>query len=344
MPPWRTVDDTRAEGKPVSLTTMASASSAAFLCCTSKSGGTYSASITGVSGSTLTKRIMPPDGPAIINAVATAGLARSGSARSIGTRIFLYMAPSHSLTWFSDILPRLPADRESGAPPMPPSAVAQAPWPRGANGPPPALAPTGQAPRALSDPIGLCQRAGAHEALEPSAVGMQLAPILAGKIDHREAGRRQPLIESLAGLDVARGDQPPRRVMQPRIVSDHQQRAHRRRGLLHERDDRLGAGVVEALLVNDARGLRQRGGDALPRLPGSAFSDLACRSSIKRMAAASMSRAAQVSVVDLKFRPLYQQARMATSNPKPGAPQGFANFAAGTLAWRAMAWPAGEKT
>src|SRR6516162_5317977 len=115
MPPWRTVDDTRAEGKPVSLTTIASASSAAFLCCTSKSGGTYSASITGVSGSTLTKRIMPSDGPAIINAVATAGLARSGSARSIGTRIFLYMAPSHSLTWFSDILPRLPADREWGA-------------------------------------------------------------------------------------------------------------------------------------------------------------------------------------------------------------------------------------
>src|SRR5262249_4065130 len=279
MPPWRTVDDTRAEGKPVSLTTMASASSAAFLCCTSKSGGTYSASITGVSGSTLTKRIMPPDGPAIINAAATAGLARSGSARSIGTRIFLYMAPSHSLTWFSDILPRLPADRESGAPPMPPSAVAQAPWPRGANGPPPLWRQWGKPharhfdgrewgkPHARSDPIRPCQRGGAHEALEPSAVGMQLAPVLAGKIDHREAGRRQPLIESLAGLDVARGDQPPRRVMQPRIVSDHQQRAHRRRGLLHERDDRLGAGVVEALLVNDARGLRQRGGDALPRLP-----------------------------------------------------------------------------
>src|SRR5262249_2330292 len=105
MPPWRTVEDTRAEGKPVSLTTMASASSAAFLCCTSKSGGTYSASITGVSGSTLTKRIMPSDGPAIINAVATAGLARSGSARPIGTRILLYMAPSLSDLVFGHIAP-----------------------------------------------------------------------------------------------------------------------------------------------------------------------------------------------------------------------------------------------
>src|SRR5260221_10558716 len=112
MPPWRTVHDTRPEGKPVSWTTMASASSAALRCCTSKSGGTYSASITGVSGSTLTKRIVPSDAAAIINAVATAGLAKSGSARSIGTRILLYMAPSLSLSWFSDILPRLRADRK----------------------------------------------------------------------------------------------------------------------------------------------------------------------------------------------------------------------------------------
>ena len=41
MPPWRTVDDARAGGSPVSLTTIASASSAALRCCTSKSGGTY---------------------------------------------------------------------------------------------------------------------------------------------------------------------------------------------------------------------------------------------------------------------------------------------------------------
>src|ERR1700745_3746664 len=81
MPPWRTVDDSRPEGKPVSFTTMAGASSAALRCCTSKSGGTYSASITGVSGSTLTKRIVPSDAAAIINAVATAGLGRAGTVR-----------------------------------------------------------------------------------------------------------------------------------------------------------------------------------------------------------------------------------------------------------------------
>src|SRR4029077_9011046 len=112
MPPWRTVEDTREGGKPVSLTTIESASSAAWRCCTSKSGGTYSASITGVSGSTLMKRISPSDGAAIISAVATAGLAKSGSARSIGTRILLYMAPSLCAFAFLDILPRLRANRE----------------------------------------------------------------------------------------------------------------------------------------------------------------------------------------------------------------------------------------
>src|SRR5215831_16043479 len=69
-------------------------------------------------------------------------------------------------------------------------------------------------------------------------------------------------------------------------------------------------------------------------MPGSAFSDLACRSSIKRMAAASMSRTVEARVVDLKFLPLYQQPGMRTSNPKPRVPQGFADFAAGTLVAR----------
>src|SRR5262245_31536501 len=294
-----------------------------------------------------------------------------------------------SLTWFSDILPRLRADREWGAPPMPPPAARQMGWRRGVNGPPPRAAfgwrEWRRAPRALfdwrewgkpharSDPIGLRQRAGADEALEPPAVGMHLAPILAGEIDHGEPGGRQPLIEPLAGFDVARGDQPPRRVMQPRIVSDHQQRAHRRRGLLHQRDDRFGAGVVEALLVNDLRGLRQRGGDALPGLPralgrrhqdevggkrmtGHVSADhrgivFAARIKAARVVAHAgfglfrlgVSKqhqthgssidvpAAEASVVDLKFLPLYQQARMGTSNPKPGVPQGFAKFGGGTL-------------
>src|SRR5262249_1582 len=77
---------------------MPSASSADLRCCTSKSGGTYSANITGVMASTLTRRTNPPDLRAISIAALIAGLARSVSARSTGTRIFLYMtAPLFSL-------------------------------------------------------------------------------------------------------------------------------------------------------------------------------------------------------------------------------------------------------
>ena len=62
MPPWRTVDETRATARARSpCRRSASASSADLRCCTSKSGGTYSASITGVSGSTLTSRIVPSE-------------------------------------------------------------------------------------------------------------------------------------------------------------------------------------------------------------------------------------------------------------------------------------------
>src|SRR5580704_16882282 len=76
---------------PVSLATMAIASSAEARCCASKSGGTYSASIAGVVGNTLTRRMAPSDSLAIIKAEAMAGLASSTSARSIGTRMRLYM-------------------------------------------------------------------------------------------------------------------------------------------------------------------------------------------------------------------------------------------------------------
>src|ERR1700730_18129243 len=71
---------------------MAIASSADPRCCASKSGGTYSASITGVTGKTLIRRTEPFDSFAIISAVAMAGLANSTSERSSGTRMRLYLS------------------------------------------------------------------------------------------------------------------------------------------------------------------------------------------------------------------------------------------------------------
>src|ERR1019366_3443665 len=91
MPPCRTVPEICAPSSPHSRAMMPMASSADLRCCTSKSGGTYSASITGVIGSTLTRRTDPPDERASVTAASMAGLAKSVSARSIGTRICLYM-------------------------------------------------------------------------------------------------------------------------------------------------------------------------------------------------------------------------------------------------------------
>src|SRR5260370_7133756 len=66
-----------------------SASSADWRCWASKSDGTYLATITGVIGNTFRSRTAPPDALASDTAVSIADLARSVSARSTGTKIFL---------------------------------------------------------------------------------------------------------------------------------------------------------------------------------------------------------------------------------------------------------------
>src|ERR1700709_2135590 len=96
MPPWRTTLEIRGASIPDSRATMMSASSDEARCCTSKSAGTYSASITGVIGSTLSSRTAPLQVCDNVAAVAIAGLARSVSARSIGTRMDLNISPSMS--------------------------------------------------------------------------------------------------------------------------------------------------------------------------------------------------------------------------------------------------------
>src|SRR3954469_7447362 len=92
MPPWRTTLEIRAASMPDSRATMVSASSDEARCCTSKSAGTYSASITGVIGSTLSSPTEPLQVCDSVAAVAIAGFARSVSARSIGTRMDLNIA------------------------------------------------------------------------------------------------------------------------------------------------------------------------------------------------------------------------------------------------------------
>src|SRR5580700_176116 len=94
MPPWRTTLEICAASMPDSRATMVSASSEVWRCWVSKSAGTYSASITGVIGSTFRSRTAPLQVCDRVAAVAIAGFARSVSARSIGTRMDLYICAS----------------------------------------------------------------------------------------------------------------------------------------------------------------------------------------------------------------------------------------------------------
>src|SRR6201996_7119321 len=98
MPPWRTTLEMCAASMPDSRATMASASSEVWRCCSSKSAGTYSASITGGIGSTLSSRTAPLQVFDSVAAVAIAGFARSVSARSIGTRMELNICASASFS------------------------------------------------------------------------------------------------------------------------------------------------------------------------------------------------------------------------------------------------------
>ena len=94
MPPWRTTVEMRSGAMPDSDATMATASSHDWRCCASKLAGTYSASITGVIGSTLISRTLALKVLASVAAVETAGFARLLSPRSIGTRMDVYICAS----------------------------------------------------------------------------------------------------------------------------------------------------------------------------------------------------------------------------------------------------------
>src|SRR5947208_1646713 len=99
MPPGRIVFEMRSAGMPASRATIVSASSDDCRCWVSKSAGTYSASITGVIGNTLSNLTRPPEPPVNSAALAIAGFAYSASARSIGTRMFLNICVSFDPTW-----------------------------------------------------------------------------------------------------------------------------------------------------------------------------------------------------------------------------------------------------
>src|SRR4051812_6461366 len=167
---WASMPDSRA--------TMASASSEVRRCWVSKSAGTYSASITGVICSTFKSRTEPFQVCDNVAAVAIAGLARSVSARSIGTRMDLNICAS---CWskFSTRAARCP----------PASLVRR-----------------------------LLQQSGTGEAHEFAAAKRHLAPVVDGKVEDREARGGQVVLERLLRRRIAVAGQHQRQFVHAGIV------------------------------------------------------------------------------------------------------------------------------
>src|SRR6185312_5752691 len=196
MPPWRTTLEIRAASMPDSRATMASASSEVWRCWVSKSAGTYSASITGVIGNTLSRRTAPCQVCDSVAAVAIAGFARSVSARSIGTRMDLNICASQSVTNIAHIERRTGPAQSSQNPDRPKILIVQS----------------------------LLQQFRADEQHEPSAAECHIGPVVGREIENRQPRCRQIVGQRAPSGGVAAAvGQRQRQFMHARIVPDQEQ-------------------------------------------------------------------------------------------------------------------------
>ena len=92
---------------------------------------------------------------------------------------------------------------------------------------------------------------------------MQQRPVVEGKIDHDEPGCRQLFVETCACVGVSRVDQSHAKIVQARIVTNHEQRARVAR-LADKFDERVSTGVVDAFVFHDPWRLGKGGGDKRP--------------------------------------------------------------------------------
>src|SRR6266568_9311447 len=183
MPPCRTTVEMRDAAMPDSCATIASASSEVSRCWASKSAGTYSASITGVIGNTLSSRTAPFQVCDSVAAVAIAGFARSVSARSSGTRMDLNICASCSIEL---------------------NMAAQ-------------ICPLASIVRRLP------QQFRAGEAHQLAAAKCHLVPVPDRKVEDRKARGRQIVLKGFFRGGVAAAGQRQRQFMHAGIVADHHQ-------------------------------------------------------------------------------------------------------------------------
>src|SRR3954467_12437671 len=224
MPPCRTTLEIRGASMPDSRATMVSASSDEARCCTSKSAGTYSASITGVIGSTLSSRTAPLHVCDSVAAVAMAGFARSVSARSIGTRMDLNIGRPPLQDQRSTIS-RVPGAMQRS------SRCFAEPGPYQA----PAFVTAPALQRTASRRATRCAASGARgrsarlqqfradEQLDPAAPERDVVPVVDVEVDYGKARGRQIVGERAARLRLAAAGERERQFVQAGIVPDQQQ-------------------------------------------------------------------------------------------------------------------------
>src|SRR5882724_8292481 len=184
LPPCRTTLEMREVSMPDSRATMASASSEVWRCWVSKSAGTYSASITGVIGKTLSRRTVPFQVCDSVAAVAIAGFARSESARSSGTRMELNICASVLVI---------------------------------------NLAQFGHPDRQRLVARSLLQQFRAHEQHQTPAAECHVGPVVDLKVEYGKAGGRQINSERVASGGIATPGKRECQFMHSRIVPDDHQ-------------------------------------------------------------------------------------------------------------------------
>src|ERR1700686_4479543 len=184
MPPCPPAVEMARASMPDSRATIASAASEVWRCWVSKSAGTYSASITGVIGSTLSRRTVPFQVCDSVAAVAIAGFARSVSARSSGTRMELNICAS-VLT----------------------ASLAQF-W---------------HPDRQRSVARSLLQQPGTHEQHQAPAAECHVGPVVDLKVEYGKARGRQIVGERVASGGIAAAGKRECQFMHSRIVPDDHQ-------------------------------------------------------------------------------------------------------------------------
>ncbi len=105
--------------------------------------------------------------------------------------------------------------------------------------------------------------------VKPTSMGMQLGPIVKGKIDDHQSGGGKFLVEPLAGLEIAGGNEQGCELLQTRVVADDEQSVDFGTAFLDHLEDGLRGGLIDAPIELRGRGFSDCRGNKIPGFAGS---------------------------------------------------------------------------